>query len=180
MRKRNRIKKRAHIKNAGSGQNILFDDDEIMRRTSEIAGPLCASEGVELVCVEGANGVGGRVIRVYIDKPGGVTIDDCARINRQLNDILDVSMDGVMERRGLEVSSPGQNRPLSKESDFERFKGESARVKFRVRDEEKFKNIRHKTVKGTVIGMSGENIEINVNKKPVTIRLDDIIRARLV
>ncbi len=180
IKRKKRQKKRADKKRVGVEKNSLPGDEAIIRRASEIAGPLCAAEGMELVCVECASGPGGAMVRFYIDKPGGVTIDDCACISRRMSDIMDVTMDGVMELLGLEVSSPGPNRPLGKESDFERFKGNAVRVKFRFPNGEKFKKKRHETVQGILIGMSGENVEINLNDKSIAIPFNDIIRARLV
>ena len=73
---------------------------------------------------EGAN----WYLRVYIDKPGGIAIDDCQAVSEQLSDKLD-EVDPIKQSYILEVSSPGLERPLKKDSDFERFKGEQVEVK---------------------------------------------------
>jgi ribosome maturation factor RimP len=90
-------------------------------RIREIAERVTAREGLELVHVEIA---GGRnpVLRVYIDKPGGVTIDDCSRVSERISLILDVE-DPIPGQYTLEVASPGLDRGLYKESDYERFAG---------------------------------------------------------
>lgn len=90
-------------------------------RIREIAERVTAREGLELVHVEMA---GGRnpVLRVYIDKPGGVTIDDCSRVSERISLILDVE-DPISGQYTLEVASPGLDRGLYKESDYERFAG---------------------------------------------------------
>src|SRR5262245_24766705 len=83
--------------------------------------------GYELVGVE--RPAKGRLLRVYIDKPGGVNVDDCAAVSHQLNHALTV--ENVAYDR-LEVSSPGLDRMLRKERDFARFAGQKARVRMRV------------------------------------------------
>jgi ribosome maturation factor RimP len=96
-------------------------------RIREIAERVTAREGLELVHVEVT---GGRnpILRVYIDKPGGVTIDDCAAVSERISLILDVE-DPIPNQYTLEVASPGLDRGLYKESDYERFAGLLSHVK---------------------------------------------------
>ena len=68
---------------------------KIADSVKELAEPLCESEGVELVYVEYQPEAGGMILRLYIDKPEGVTVDDCIYISRQLGDILDVNLEGA-------------------------------------------------------------------------------------
>src|SRR5689334_1017622 len=84
-----------------------------------------AGMGYELVGVERP----GRLLRIYIDKPGGIDVDDCARVSNQVTRVLEV--ENVRYDR-LEVSSPGLDRLLKGEKDFVRFAGQKARVKTRV------------------------------------------------
>jgi ribosome maturation factor RimP len=84
--------------------------------------------GCELVDVELAGGGRHPTLRVYIDKPGGVTVDDCADVSRQLSAILDVE-DPIRDRYTLEVSSPGLDRPLVTAQDFARQRGETVKVR---------------------------------------------------
>jgi ribosome maturation factor RimP len=91
---------------------------------------LVSSEGYELVQLEFKLSSGAHVLRIYIDKPGGVTLDDCQKISRQVSTFLDVE-DPIQHRYLLEVSSPGLDRGLYKESDYVRFNGRSVRVKTR-------------------------------------------------
>ena len=189
--KKKTAKKKTAEKNSGDASKNFFDHDEMTRRAMEIAEPLCAAEGVELVHVEAVSEQRVETLRVYIDKPGGITLEDCARISRQLHDILDVSIEGIMEHFGLEVSSPGANRPLATKADFQRFKGENVRLKFfdpiefdpmekGTESGEGTQKKRRKTVKGLVIGISGDNIEMDINGKLMAIPFDRLIRARLV
>jgi ribosome maturation factor RimP len=102
----------------------------IADRVAEIAARVAGSEGMELVEVEYRGGPNNRILRIYIDKPGGVTLADCENVSVQVGTILDVE-DVVPEHYTLEVSSPGLDRKLLKLSDYERFAGKKARVKLR-------------------------------------------------
>lgn len=84
--------------------------------------------GYELVDLEMSNR--GKLLRLFVDKPEGITIDDCVLISNQLSNVLAVEHNIDYDR--LEVSSPGLDRVLKKASDFERFSGERAQVKLRV------------------------------------------------
>jgi len=88
-------------------------------------------EGMELVAVEYHREPSGRVLRVYIDKAGGVTVDDCSFISGQLGDVLDVK-ESLRYAYKLEVSSPGLNRPLAREKDFVHYIGERIAVTTRA------------------------------------------------
>lgn len=85
--------------------------------------------GYELVDVQASNG--GRMLRLFIDKPGGIGVEDCAAVSRQLSRVFEV--EGVDYDR-LEVSSPGLDRPLRKAADFERFAGQKAELRMRAPD----------------------------------------------
>jgi ribosome maturation factor RimP len=89
-------------------------------------------EGLEIVEVDLVGGGRNRVLRIYIDKPGGVTHADCEKVSHQVGEILDV--ENVIPGAGytLEVSSPGVERKLSKPRDFERFVGEKVKVSLRA------------------------------------------------
>src|SRR3990172_2308905 len=91
--------------------------------------PVLAGMGFELVDFQVSNH--GRLLRVFIDKPGGVTVEDCAAVSRQLSRVFEV--EGVHYER-LELSSPGLDRALSKAADFARFAGRKADVKMRMPD----------------------------------------------
>jgi ribosome maturation factor RimP len=88
--------------------------------------------GYEFVDLELANR--GRFFRVYIDKPGGITVDDCASVSNQLSRVFEVE---DLDYDRLEISSPGLDRPLKKATDFVRFSGQMAQIKLRVPQEGK-------------------------------------------
>jgi ribosome maturation factor RimP len=83
----------------------------------EMVEPLLESEGMELIDLEYRKEGRGWVLRIFMDKPGGVTLDDCAEFSRQLGDVIDVE-ELIPQAYTLEVSSPGLDRPLKTEKDF--------------------------------------------------------------
>ena len=137
-----------------------------------LAEPLCLSEGLELVHIEYQREQGGRTLRVYLDKPGGITLDDCAGVSRQLGDILDVSLDTQAPYR-LEVSSPGLKRPLGKLEDFKRFSGRRARVRTRQAIDGQ------KSFTGTLAFASEAEIGLMIAAKEVRIAFTDVVKAHL-
>ncbi len=146
--------------------------EDIIIKIKEFADPLCESEGMELVHVECQRETGGRIIRLYIDKPGGVTLNDCTCISRQLTDILDVNLD-TNWAYNLEVSSPGTDRPIGKPEDFDRFKGNIARIRTSVPLEGQ------KNFEGLLLGFYDGIIKLEVNAKTVAIPYREITKARL-
>lgn len=159
--------------NLAGAQLVGIETNPVIGRVWQLAEPLCLGEGMELVHVAYQREPSGRILRVYIDKPGGVSLDDCVNISRQLSDILDVGLDVEAPYR-LEVSSPGQMRPLSRLSDFDRFTGCRAKVRT-GRPIEGQKNFT-----GDIDGTSGQSIRLITNTKPITIMFADIIKAHLI
>ncbi len=101
--------------------------EKVVERVKSLALPLFTELGLELVDVEFRREVSGWVLRLYLDKPSGITLRDCQRVSEELSDLLDVE-NLIDHPYTLEVSSPGLNRPLRLESDFIRFMGQRARV----------------------------------------------------
>jgi ribosome maturation factor RimP len=143
-------------------------------RVAELAEQLASSIQVELVLVE-IKGEGNRtIVRAFIDKTGGVSLEDCERFSKRFSVLLDVE-DVIPFRYTLEVSSPGINRPLVKESDYQRFCGKDARVRAR-RPLEGQKNFR-----GKIIGVTEGRLELEVvSGKKIEIALIDIEKANLI
>lgn len=108
----------------------MGEESSIEGRVRDIAGRAAAERGVELVHVEFAGGARAPIVRVFIDKPGGVTHEDCAEVSRHIGTVLDVD-DFIPETYTLEVSSPGLERGLYRLADYERFAGRLARAKTR-------------------------------------------------
>ena len=102
--------------------------EEYEQKTEEILQPIIDANGFELVDVEYVKEGGTWYLRAYIDKPGGITVDDCELVSRAANDILD-EKDFVEDSYVFEVSSPGLGRPLKKEKDFARSIGEDVEIR---------------------------------------------------
>ena len=98
------------------------------QKTEEILLPIVEEYGFELVDVEYVKEGSNWYLRAYIDKPGGITVDDCELVSRAANDILD-EKDFVEDSYVFEVSSPGLGRPLKKEKDFARSIGEEVEIR---------------------------------------------------
>ena len=146
---------------------------KVVALVTRIAEPLCGAEGIELVHVEHQRETAGWVLRLYIDRPGGVTLEDCMLISRQLSDELDVAIEDIGPYH-LEVSSPGVDRPLGKIQDYERFRGHMARIK--TADALAGK----KSFKGILSGLTDGSVALLVGDKKIAIPFGEIIRARLV
>ena len=125
--------------------------------------------GYELVDVELANH--GRFMRVFIDKVGGVSVDDCAAVSNHLTRLLAVEN---VEYDRLEVSSPGLDRPLKRSKDFERFAGERVQVKLRIPIHGR------KRFAGVLQNVRNDGFQLDVEGELLTIAFADIDRARLV
>ena len=111
--------------------------EEYEQKTEKLLIPIMEANGFELVDVEYVKEAGNWYLRAYIDKPGGITVDDCEVVNRELGDLLDRD-DFIDESYILEVRSPGLGRPLKKERDFIRSKGEEVEIRtYRMVDRQK-------------------------------------------
>jgi ribosome maturation factor RimP len=146
--------------------------EKIFAQAKDLIESLCETEGVELVHLEYQREAGGRILRLFIDRPGGVTLDDCVHISRQSSDLLDVYLENTGPYH-LEVSSPGPNRPLGKRLDFDRFKGSRVKIKSAqpVDGQKKFK--------GVLMGIFEDVVKLLVDGKIACIPYQEIITARL-
>ena len=139
--------------------------------------PVVTGQGYELVDVEFKNELGAWILRVYIDKPGtegGVGLDDCASVSRELSAVLDVD-DVIPGHYSLEVSSPGLNRPLKKEADFARFVGKKAKIRTRHPIGESRRNF-----SGTLVEVAGGKVKIDVGDQVCEVPVDAVEKANLV
>jgi ribosome maturation factor RimP len=134
--------------------------------------PVVVYAGMELIDVEYGREPSGKVLRLTIDKPDGVTINDCSDISRLVGDLLDAK-DFLPGSYNLEVSSPGINRPLKKKEDFERFVGQKVLIKTKklIDGRRNFKGILH--------GTREDFIVISSEKTILNIPFDQVAKARL-
>lgn len=128
-----------------------MESRSVAERVREIASGAVADSDIELVHVEIAGVKRDRVIRIYIDKVGGVTLEDCSTISQKIEAVLDAE-DLIPSKYVLEVSSPGIERQLYSLADFVKFTGQLAKVKL------KNEINGQKTFIGTIVGLDQETI----------------------
>jgi ribosome maturation factor RimP len=145
----------------------------VSERLQAIIEPAVTALGYELVGVEYLSQGRHSVLRIYIDKEDGVTVDDCARVSHQVSGALDVE-DPVKGQYTLEVSSPGLDRPLFTIEHYRRFAGESAEIRLAAPRDGRRK------FKGTLRGVEGDTVIIEVEGEAVPLPLDEIEKAHLV
>jgi len=147
-------------------------EKEIVERVHVIADSILSHEGMELVDVEYRRESRGWVLRLYLDKEGGVTLDDCTRVSREVGRILDVE-DFIQNPYTLEVSSPGLSRRLKTEKDFLKYRGRLIKVKT-------FDSIENRRqFKGRLLGISENKLGIESDGGIFHISLSNVARANL-
>ena len=129
--------------------------------------PVLAGLGYELVLLERA---GRGLVRIFIDKPGGITIDDCVAVSNHLTHLFTVEN---IDYERLEVSSPGLDRPLVKPQDYVRFAGEEVTLKLRMPVENRRRLV------GTLVGLEDQAVKLIVNGAEMSIDLRNVDGARL-
>ena len=142
-----------------SGAMVL---EELLESTLE-------AMGYELVEVEQL--ARGKLLRIFVDKDGGVNIDDCVLISNHLSKLLAVEN---IDYSRLEVSSPGLDRRLKKESDFYRFRGERVKLKLRVALQGQ------RNFEGVLLEVNNDKLKLEVEGKELDIELNNLEKARLV
>jgi ribosome maturation factor RimP len=144
----------------------------IMGRVREIAEPIAQSLILELVDVEYRREARGWVLRLFIDKTGGVTLDDCTQVSHEVGRALDVE-EVISTAYTLEVSSPGLDRPLRTERDFQKCRNQKVRVKTR----EPLENRR--VFRGELIDVTQDRITVREDGRFFEIPLEMVSRANL-
>jgi ribosome maturation factor RimP len=150
-----------------------MDPRAVAERVREIAEQTAIDHGLELVHAELAGPEGHPIVRLFIDKPGGVTHDDCSKVSHQMSTVLDVE-DFIHSAYVLEVSSPGLERGLYKRADYERFAGSMARIKARspIKGQRNFR--------GHILGVANDNVIVDDRTSGrVEVPLEGIVKANL-
>jgi ribosome maturation factor RimP len=131
-------------------------------RIEALVAPVLESQGFELVDMEYRREPSGWVLRLFVDKTGGITLDDCADISREVGGLLDAE-DLIDVAFTLEVSSPGLTRPLKKDQDFIRFAGRLVKLKtFQSVDPDQ-RGYARKTFVGTLVGLVDDQVVLDQN-----------------
>lgn len=151
--------------------NISIND--VAARVGELIGPILDDLGLELVLIEYLSITGRWTLRIFVDKDGGVTLDDCSVASRQIGDALDV--DGALSHGYvLEISSPGLDRPLIREKDYINSIGKKIRVRTGI------PTSGSRNFKGTLRVMDGKRLDIETDSGIISIPFDNIQKANLI
>lgn len=149
-----------------------MESRELVRRAWAELEPHLIEQGFELVELEFAQQGGRGVLRLFVDRSGGVTIDDCVAVSQLLGPVLDAA-DFISDSFVLEVSSPGIDRPVRKPEDFQRFAGEKVVMKSQlpVNGRKKFK--------GVLLGVSDGAVRVECDGQEYAIAIENVQRANL-
>ncbi|MEN6624526.1 MAG: ribosome maturation factor RimP [Smithella sp.] len=154
---------------------MIFED--LKDKVRQFAEPVVAAEGMELIHVECLRMHSRWIIRLFLDKEGGVTLDDCTTVSNQVGDIFDIN-DLIDAQYTLEVSSPGPERPISRDQDFIKYRGLQVSIKtgLKIDNSNKFR--------GVLIDFIEENnqkvIVLQTLQKIYRIPKTEIVKANLV
>ena len=167
------------LKTSGLKAHFFYgkmENKEIIEKSYRILEGFIESLGYEVVLIEFVKEQIGWVLRIYIDKEGGVTIDDCVKVSELVSPILDVE-DYINFPYNLEISSPGVNRPLRKKEHFNKVIGEKIKIVLEEGIEE-YNN--RKNYKGILKKVSEDSLTVEIDKKDYEIPLEKIKKANLV
>lgn len=145
---------------------------KIVDLVEEMALPVVQEAGLELVDVEFVKEGGRWYLRIFIDKPGGIDIEDCRYVSERLDKLLD-EKDPIPQSYALEVSSPGIERPLKKRDDYNRFAGRLANITTFVPYQGK------KKFNGRIKGLRENDVVLEINGSELLIPLKHVASARL-
>ena len=145
----------------------------LKERVAELARRAAAREGIELWDVELLGSGPARTVRLYIDKPGGVSHADCELISQQAGAVFDVEDAIPGGAYNLEVSSPGVERRLSRIEHFAFCKGQKVKINLRE------SGAGQKRIEGVIQGVEGETVVVDTGTEPLSLRLGDIEKANL-
>ena len=143
--------------------------EQYEKKTEELIVPILDAKGFELVDVEYVKEGQDYFLRAYIDKPGGITIDDCVAVSREMNVLLD-ELDYVDGAYTFEVSSPGLGRPLKKPRDYERSMGEEVEIRtYKAMDGSKEFYLFLQAYVDATVTIQSEEEEITFNKSDIAL-----------
>ena len=142
------------------------------QRLRNLIEPVVNDLNYELWYMESVGGGRSSVLRIYIDSPDGIALEDCEKVSREVSATLDVEDDGSGEYQ-LEVSSPGLDRPLVTPEHYRRFLGDRARLKLFAPVGGKKKLI------GTILEINGDVVDLGCDDQTYRIQLADVAKARL-
>jgi len=145
---------------------------DLAKELERLLEPIAEQHGFELVAVEQAGGRKQPVIRVLLDKEGGVNLDAICEANEWVSEAIDEA-DPLSSPYQLEVSSPGVDRPLRKREDYDRFAGETVTLKAKPAGQNR------SAWTGTLVGLEGDDVVLEVEDEQVKVPFESVQKARL-
>jgi ribosome maturation factor RimP len=145
----------------------------IVKQVENLVEPILEEMGYELVDVEYVSIYGRWILRLFVDKEGGVTIGDCARISEELGDLIDVK-EIIRHEYNLEVSSPGLDRPLKKEKDLSRALGKRVKIRMTTPLEGR------RNFTGVLLRYGDGILHLEVDGQEVALSWPDVAKANLI
>jgi len=145
---------------------------QLLEKIEELVSPVLAENRMELVDLEFQHEHGQWILRFYLDKDGGITLDDCAMMSDRIGQVLDTD-DPIPQNYSLEISSPGLYRPLRKLSDFQKYTGERVDVSLFAPQDGR----RH--FKGTIVSVQADNVSVESEGKTFVLPFASIAKAKL-
>lgn len=146
--------------------------EKLLQEVRQVVEPILESLGLELVDLEYQRESHGWVLRIYLDREGGVSLDDCAGISHEVGAVLEVK-DLIPSAYILEVSSPGLTRPLKKPEDFNKFRNQMVKIKLYEPLDGR------RNFKGTLLGLEGDRVRVEVEQQVYELPLQRIAKANL-
>jgi ribosome maturation factor RimP len=146
--------------------------EKLLQEVREVVEPILQSQGYELVDLEYQRESRGWVLRIYLDREGGITLDDCTGVSHEVGAVLEVK-DVIPNAYVLEVSSPGLTRPIKKPEDYNRFRNQLVKIKlFQPLDG-------RRNFKGILLGLEVETVRVEADGQVFEIPLQSIAKANL-
>ncbi|MDY0190419.1 MAG: ribosome maturation factor RimP [Desulfuromonas sp.] len=158
-----------------------MDNNSVIEQVEQFAAPILAEQQLELVDIEYQQQGADWLLRLYVDKDGGINLDDCALFSRELSAILDIEEVPSCAYR-LEISSPGLDRIIKKDADFERFAGQVVRAKTVVALDPDGRGYKRKSFVGKLIGLVDGKVVVDQQDEPqgqVELSRSDIDKVNL-
>lgn len=155
--------------------------EELLEKLQQLVMPILTDLGIELVELEFKREGRDWFLRLFIDKEGGVTLDDCAEVSREFGAVLEIE-DPIEGGFRLEVSSPGLDRPLKKPQDYQRFQGRLIKIKTYERLDPDGRGHLRKTFVGHLLGLESGRVRVEQNDRKggvVEFSLESIAKAQL-
>ncbi len=155
--------------------------ESVVESVQRLVGPILQGLGLELVDLEFKHEGRDWMLRLFIDKDGGVSLDDCVQVSRELGAVLEIE-DVIETAYRLEVSSPGLDRPLNKSADYQKYAGRLVKVKTFAKLDPDGRGHERKTFVGILLGLENGLVRIEQNDKRggiIELELSQIAKANL-